>query len=42
MRSGKWYFEVLIVNENVGADSIQFGIYDYKYKRVQHQPKWFQ
>ena len=33
MRSGKWYFEVLIVNENSGSNSIQFGIGSYKYKR---------
>jgi hypothetical protein len=33
MRSGKWYFEVLIVNENSGTNSIQFGIGSYKYKR---------
>jgi len=33
MRSGKWYFEVLIVATNSGTNSIQFGIGSYKYKR---------
>ena len=33
MRSGKWYMEVTIVNQNSGSNSIQFGIASYKYKR---------